>query len=365
MERREINGAVDSRLDAMRTQADQVRQLVDKLRQRVEDGELTTGSGLSFLETKHHTMLSYISELAYIAVLKLYGQQLEGHPVVQRLIEDRLVLEKMRPLEQRLRYQIDKLLRNAVVSADNSSAASAKAQRLSVADTSAKLAATMLRDDAMADPSAFRPNPGSLEVDVREEDARAIESGIYRAPKQTPVHYEEDTTQTAKREREEQRMAERASRSRLVRDLMVEYDDRPEMSTASGNPSVGITDARMERLAEEKARYEEENFTRLAVGRKERKGMRKRLAGLEDEFAHLNDFAGAAALRKSAEASASKTAVLDRIGKKRRENESTAERVMRRRNGRRDDDDDVLQSSAARNPKRGRFQTAKRRIAKR
>ncbi|PIA15191.1 hypothetical protein COEREDRAFT_34829, partial [Coemansia reversa NRRL 1564] len=254
-------------LDAMRTQADQVRELVDKLRQRVEDGELTTGNGLSFLETKHHTMLSYISELAYIAVLKLHGQQLEGHPVVQWLIEDRMVLEKMRPLEQRLRYQIDKLLRNAVVSNEG-----------------AKLAATMLRDDAMADPSAFRPNPSSLEVDIREEDAKAIESGIYRAPKQIPVHYEEDTTQAAKQEREEQRMVERASRSRLVRDLMVEYDDRPEMTTASGNPSIGITDARMERLAEEKARYEEDNFTRLAVGKKERKGMRKRLAGLEDEF---------------------------------------------------------------------------------
>ncbi|KAJ2617443.1 hypothetical protein H4S08_000284 [Coemansia sp. RSA 1365] len=363
MERSDIDSAVDSRLDAMRTQADQVRELVDKLRQRVEDGELTTGNGLSFLETKHHTMLSYISELAYIAMLKLHGQQLEGHPVVQCLIEDRMALEKMRPLEQRLRYQIDKLLRNAVVSNEGSGAAATKSQQVSVADASAKLAATMLRDDAMADPSAFRPNPSSLEVDIREEDAKAIESGIYRAPKQIPVHYEEDTTQAAKQDREEQRMVERASRSRLVRDLMVEYDDRPEMTTTSGNPSIGISDARMERLAEEKARYEEDNFTRVAVGRKERKGMRKRLGGLEDEFAHLNDFAGTAALRKTAEASASKTAVLERIGKKRRENESTAERVMRRRKGNRDDE--AFPSSDIRNPKRGRFQTAKRRIAKR
>ncbi|KAI9503728.1 hypothetical protein BX070DRAFT_175275, partial [Coemansia spiralis] len=246
--------------------------IIDKLRERVEDGELATGNGISFLEVKHHTMLSYITNLAYLTLLKLHGRQIEDHSVITDLIEDRTVLEKMRPLEQRLKYQIDKMLRSAVISADG-------AQQKQM-----QLAAVMLSEDALADPSAFKPNPGSLAADIREEDELAIKSGIYRAPRQMPVHYEEEGNETAKREKEERRMMERASRSRLVRDLMVEYDDRPEMTTATGNPSVGITDERFEKLAEERSRYEEENFTRISLSKKERKGLRTKLTGLEDEF---------------------------------------------------------------------------------
>ncbi|KAJ1649151.1 hypothetical protein GGF38_006208, partial [Coemansia sp. RSA 25] len=217
---------VKSKLGVLGAQADQVRLLVDKLRQRVDEGELATGNGISFLEVKHHTMLSYITNLSYLSLLKLHGRQIEGHPVVSHLIEDRTVLEKMKPLEQRLKYQIDKLMRGAVISTDATPAARPTVattddpEAASMADDSAKLAAAMLSDDTLANPSAFKPNPGSLAADVREEDELAIEEGLYRAPKQMPVHYEEEGNTVAKRERAEQRMMDRAARSRLVRDLM-------------------------------------------------------------------------------------------------------------------------------------------------
>ncbi|KAI9472800.1 Sas10/Utp3/C1D family-domain-containing protein, partial [Coemansia mojavensis] len=249
---------MDKKLDTVSQQADQVRELIDGLRERVADGSLNTTSGLSFLEVKHHTMLSYLSNLSFLALLKLHGRKLQGHEIIKSLIEDRTVLEKMKPLEQRLKYQIDKLLQTAITS-------EATQEQLGTTDDPEKA------PDALADPSAFKPNPSQLAKDIREEDQIAMESGVYRAPKQTPVHYEDNAVD--QREREEQRLMERASRSRLVQDLMAEYDDRPEKSTASGNPSVGIHDSRMERLATERARYEEENFTRLAMNKKERKGL--------------------------------------------------------------------------------------------
>ncbi|KAJ1948407.1 hypothetical protein FBU59_001608, partial [Linderina macrospora] len=113
MPQTDIDEQVKARLATLTTNADQVRELVDKLRDRVESGELATGSGISFLEVKHHTLLSYISNLAQFSLMKLHGRQIEGHKVVNNLVEDRTVLEKMKPLEQRLKYQIDKLLRNA------------------------------------------------------------------------------------------------------------------------------------------------------------------------------------------------------------------------------------------------------------
>ncbi|KAJ2554926.1 hypothetical protein EV175_002425 [Coemansia sp. RSA 1933] len=369
----EIATAVDKRLKTISTQANQIRDIVEKLRERVEDGELATGSGISFLEVKHHTMLSYITHLAYLTLLKLHGKQIEDHPVVMNLIEDRTVLERMRPLEQRLKYQIDKMLRNTIISADGGAqqkqrrpegteqlATTDDPEKASVADTSAKLAAVMLSEDTLADPSAFRPNPGNLASDVREEDEMAIESGLYRAPRQVAVRYEEEGNSAAKKDKEEQRMMQRAARSRLVRDLMSEYDDRPEMTTASGNPSVGLVDEKLERLAEDRARYEEENYKRLSVGKKERKGLRSKFMELEDEFGHLNDFAGMAGLKKSAAASSGKAEILERL-KKKRDNESMADKVNRRRKGgSHGSDDEVFGTRPMRGNKRGKFDKAKK-----
>ncbi|KAJ1963001.1 hypothetical protein GGI12_002309 [Dipsacomyces acuminosporus] len=371
----EVDSLVDKRLDILRTQADQVRELVDKLKQRVDEGELTTGNGISFLEVKHHTMLSYITNLVYFTLLKLHGKQIESHPVIRQLVEDRTVLEKMKPLEQRLKYQIDKLLRGAVVSSEGGAvkrqskpklATTEDPEAMEVVDDSAKLAAAMLSEDALADPSAFKPNPAGMAKDMLEEDELAISSGVYRAPKQVPVHYEEEGNLKAKRERAEQRMMERAARSRLVRDLMTEYDDRPEMHTATGNSSVGIRDSRLQNMAEDKTRYEESNFTRLTVSKKDRKGMRSAFTDLDDEFAHLNDFAGISALKKSADDSSGKAAILDRL-KQKRDNESMAEKDRRRRRGGHDSDDDDagFSTTAIGRIKKGRFQKAKRRLNKR
>ncbi|KAJ1736639.1 hypothetical protein H4S06_006032 [Coemansia sp. BCRC 34490] len=374
----EITSAVDKRLKTISTQANQIRDIVEKLRERVEDGELATGNGISFLEVKHHTMLSYITDLAYITFLKLHGKQIKDHPAIMNLIEDRTVLERMRPLEQRLKYQIDKMLRNTIIATDESAqqrqrypggaeqlATTDDPEKATIANTSAKLAAVMLGEDVLADPTAFKPNPGSLATDIREEDEGAVNSGLYRAPRQMPVHYEEEGNSAAKKEKEEQRMMQRAARSRLVRDLMAEYDDRPEMTTASGNPSVGITDEKLERLAEDRARYEEENFKRISVGKKERKGLRSKFMELEDEFGHLNDFAGLSGLHKSAAESSGKTEILDRL-KKKRDNESMADKVMsRRKGGNRNNDDEVFGSHPMRSSKRGKFDTAKSRMKKR
>ncbi|KAJ2768782.1 hypothetical protein IWQ57_003389 [Coemansia nantahalensis] len=356
MAREETGAAVDTRLDTLSAQAVQVRELVDKLRERVESGELATGNGLSFLEVKHQTMLSYISHLSYVVLRKLHGRPIAGHPAIERLVEERTVIEKMKPLEQRLKYQVDKLLRNAVVG-DQPAPPLATTDDPEKAPVDAKLEGVLSED-----PSAFRPNPADLEVDVREEDVEAIGSGVYRAPKQMPVHYEEEGSEAARREKTEKRLMDRAARSRLVRDLMEEYDDRPETATASGNSSVAIRDGRMERLAAERQRYEEDNFTRLNTSKKDRRAMLPEMAGLDDEFAHLNDFAGLAALRKTTGAAASKAAVLERIKTKKRDNQSQAEKDMRRRHDRADDSDDGFSARAAHRPKRSKFQTAKRRL---
>lgn len=60
-------------------------------------------------------MLQYVTQLAFYVHMKLSGKKLEGHPVVESLVELRVVLEKMKPIESKLKYQIDKLIRAAVI----------------------------------------------------------------------------------------------------------------------------------------------------------------------------------------------------------------------------------------------------------
>jgi U3 small nucleolar ribonucleoprotein protein LCP5 len=83
-------------------------------KKRIEDGEWTTSQGISLLEVKYHILLEYITSLVGIIRLKLNGLSIENHPLIDNLIRNRVTLEKMKPIEQKLKYQIDKLVRASI-----------------------------------------------------------------------------------------------------------------------------------------------------------------------------------------------------------------------------------------------------------
>ncbi|MGH0167724.1 UNVERIFIED_CONTAM: hypothetical protein FKN15_052554 [Acipenser sinensis] len=70
--------------------------------------------GLSFLELRYQLLLLYLQDLTHLLLKKVEGRSLRGDSGIERLLELRTVLEKMRPIDQKLKYQIDKLVRTAV-----------------------------------------------------------------------------------------------------------------------------------------------------------------------------------------------------------------------------------------------------------
>lgn len=46
-------------------------------------------------------------------MLKAQGKQVKDHPVINQLVRIRAIIEKMKPIEKKLSYQIDKLVRSA------------------------------------------------------------------------------------------------------------------------------------------------------------------------------------------------------------------------------------------------------------
>ena len=77
---------------------------------QVREGKLVTTEGLTYLETKNLLLLQYCMHLMFYLLLKAEGQSVQQHPVIARLVEIRAFLDKIRPIDKKLRYQVDKLL---------------------------------------------------------------------------------------------------------------------------------------------------------------------------------------------------------------------------------------------------------------
>ncbi|KAI9008142.1 Sas10/Utp3/C1D family-domain-containing protein [Gaertneriomyces semiglobifer] len=258
----------------------------------LESGKRQTFNGVSLLEVKLHTMLSYLTNLTFFMLLKLHGLKVEGHPCVMQLVEDRIVLEKIKPLEQKLKYQIDKLVKAAAMQEDEEFIAG----RARTAD-----------EAAIADPLKFKPNPAALlshkgDADDAQEDEK---SGVYRPPKLAPVHFEDEPR--AKTGKLTQKEKEKVSRSRLLRDLRSQYDDRPEEMTAQGT-GYGAQEVGASKEDErwtERETFEEENFVRLNLTREDKKLQKKlsqkgALLRFHDEFQALDeDFSQLSSLHKA------------------------------------------------------------------
>lgn len=85
-----------------------------------EKGKKGEPAGLDYLHAKNGLMLSYLIDLAGLLRRRLDdddgndgsggGREEEDGQRLERLLEMRTALEKIRPLEKRMRYQIDKLL---------------------------------------------------------------------------------------------------------------------------------------------------------------------------------------------------------------------------------------------------------------
>lgn len=85
---------------------------VNKAKQLVDGIELPSDlkDGLSFLDMKNDTFMSYMIDLVNICETKARGEKIEGHQSVERVCESRLILEKSKPIDQKLSYQLNRLL---------------------------------------------------------------------------------------------------------------------------------------------------------------------------------------------------------------------------------------------------------------
>ncbi len=271
--------------------------------------------GISLLDVKNELLLSYLQNLVFLILLKIRnasptatgnaeaGDSLNDE-VVKKLVQLRLYLEKgVRPLEGRLKYQIDKVVR-AAEDADRSASqkasngvakSSAREPKRNANSGSDEESDEEASDDgsvgapaAQIDELSYRPNPAAFQrpaaASVHREPAASADDGIYRPPRITA------TAMPTTRGREE-RGPRKAAKSATLDEFIA-----TELSTAPvAEPSIGSTitsggrRTKSQRERDEDAErrtYEETNLVRLPKeSKKERakKGGRGRDGGYGGE----------------------------------------------------------------------------------
>lgn len=240
-----------------------------KLADKTSSDEFSTSGGVSLLEIKYHLLLSYLINLTHVMLMKVQGKSINSCPSVVRLVEIRTILEKIKPLDLKLHYQIDKLIKLATTG--------------NVTGTS--------------NPLHFRPNPGNLvskldepndddEMSSDDDGNKALQDkqsnkNVYVPPKLAAVHFADD-----KEKRRQLLLRKRTMDTSVLEDLREEYSEAPlELK----NTTQGLRKRKMIDEEKEQQKFEEDNFIRLNTKRNKSGNTGRRAAEAIDE---LTDFGG-------------------------------------------------------------------------
>ncbi|KAH7869615.1 uncharacterized protein C8R40DRAFT_1259175 [Lentinula edodes] len=259
-------------LDDMTASMASAREAIESLKTK-GPSYFETKDGISLLSLKHHVLLSYMQSLLLVSTRRALGHSLSirdppsepfsslersargagSGDLVDQMIEGRIVLEKVKVLEGRMRYQIEKLVK--------------------AAQQKGKVEA----DDIINDPLAFRPNPQNLlDTNVDDKDngndtgvahSRNGDSntdGIYRPPRVAPMPYVPQTSAKTKRQ-------QRAPIPTSLASVLHTDGSMPHVESTSGlgnTPSLNNTSSRAKYL-KHLTEFEEEQFGRVMMGKKE------------------------------------------------------------------------------------------------
>ncbi|XP_006645205.1 neuroguidin [Oryza brachyantha] len=257
-----------SALKEMKEGLDLVTGKVKALTRKVKKNQLPTADGIGYLEAKHHLLLSYCQDVVYYLLRKAKGLSVEGHPVVRSLVEIRLFLEKIRPIDKKMEYQIQKLT--------NAADSGAAQEKMPNAEAKTK---DHPKDDE--DLLKYRPNPDMM--DTKIDPAGQDNDGLYRPPKIMPVTMDDDEDKRHKKDsRRDKALLRMATESSYVKEIIDDAADRPEeLKETAGDESREFTRYIRQRELQEK--QEEDLFTRAPLTKRDKqteRRMRKQLHGL-------------------------------------------------------------------------------------
>ncbi|NXC11429.1 SAS10 protein, partial [Orthonyx spaldingii] len=90
----------------------EIKDELHPLLQMVRDGTIPQGKGSRYLQTKYHLYLNYCANISFYLVLKSKRMPVHSHPVIERLVAYRNIINDLAVIDQKLSPQVRMLLRN-------------------------------------------------------------------------------------------------------------------------------------------------------------------------------------------------------------------------------------------------------------
>ncbi|MCJ1237228.1 hypothetical protein MMC14_005213 [Varicellaria rhodocarpa] len=246
---------------------------------------ISPSEGISLLDTKNELLLSYLQNLIFLIILKLQHvknvevdavEQVPQAEVVKKLVELRVYIEKgVRPLENKLKYQIDKVLRAAENTQRDQtrnivSHKTPQTNNLSGSESDSASVSDANDEPVQLDALSYRPNPAAFARPSQSKTNSSAQqkhpsNDVYRPPRITPTALPSSSRKPRPRS------------SRTLSEFV-----STEMSTApAAEPSIGSTiidrgrrhrSEKEREVDNERRAYEEGNYTRLPKeGKKEQR----------------------------------------------------------------------------------------------
>ncbi|XP_037685861.1 something about silencing protein 10 [Choloepus didactylus] len=138
-------------IDDLKVRLTEVKDELEPLLQLAEQGIIPPGKGSQYLRTKYNLYLNYCSNITFYLILKARRVPAHGHPVIERLVTYRNLINKLSIVDQKLSSEIRYLLTlkdGAGKKELNPKPKSTKAKPKSALQTSAVSAVTELSDDS-------------------------------------------------------------------------------------------------------------------------------------------------------------------------------------------------------------------------
>lgn len=145
---------------------------------------------------------------SFSLLIFLAGKQIERDPSIDRLIEIRTVLEKIRPIDYKLSYQIDKLVKTAVTGATSVDDPINFKPNLNALTTQLNDGDDDESDDDDDDDESHAVTPSKRGKKSKEPSASA--AGIYVPPKLSAVHYDGEDSKAERARKQMERARKRA-----------------------------------------------------------------------------------------------------------------------------------------------------------
>ncbi|XP_059969157.1 something about silencing protein 10 [Mesoplodon densirostris] len=145
-------------IDDLKVKLTEVKDELEPLLQLVEQKIIPPGKGSQYLRTKYNLYLNYCSNISFYLILKARRVPAHGHPVIERLVTYRNLINKLSVMDQKLSSEIRHLLTlkdGAGKAKLNLKAKSTKAKPKSVSAVAAS-AVTDLSDDSDFDEAALK-----------------------------------------------------------------------------------------------------------------------------------------------------------------------------------------------------------------